>query len=65
MTKIPPGPLKQKFESATFETAEAFVRKTVADGFAKAYAAVDDQVQASIEKFDAKKRELREKAQAK
>ena len=64
-TKIPPGPLRKKFESATFETVEAFVRKTVADKLGKVYAAVGEQVDASAKKYDEKKQELRAKALAK
>lgn len=64
VTKIPPGPLKTQFESATFETVEAFVRKTAAEVFSKAYLAVDETVETSAKKFDAKKQELRAKAQA-
>jgi hypothetical protein len=62
-TKIPPGPLKKKFESATFETVEAFLRKTVADTFVQVYAAVDEQVDASAKQYDEKKQKMRVKAQ--
>lgn len=64
-TKIPPGKLKQKFESATFETVEAFIRKTVADKFVKMYAAAEELVEASAKKYDEKREELRATAQAK
>ena len=62
---MPPGPLKKKFDAATFEAAEAFLRKTAAEVLAKAYAAVDQQVETAAEKFEAKKQELRASAQAK
>lgn len=60
-----PGPLKNKVESATFSTAEAFIRKTTAEAFVQAYAAVDAQVTAAVEKFEEKKAEMKAKAQAK
>lgn len=59
------GPIKNKLESATFQTAEAFIRKTSAESCAKAYEAVDAQVTAAIEQFQQKKAELQAKAQAK
>ena len=65
MTSVPPGPLKNKLEKATFATAEAFLRKTAGEIMAAAYAAVDAQVTAAVEKAEAKKEELKAEAQAK
>ena len=65
ITKVPPiGPLRKKVETATLATAEAFVRKTVAEQLARGYEQMDAHVAKKAEEFLAKRQELRDQAQA-
>lgn len=65
VAKVPPiGPLRKKVEKATLATAEAFVRKTVAETLAQGYEKMNAHVEKKVEELRAKRQELRDQAQA-